>query len=104
MIIGRLLNKIINVFTGLFGIATIILMLIISIYNFMPSFIASQDAIRNIILARDICTLATVFCAGTEFTLRRNVILAVIFAVIIIAVAAFVLYTNLNINILTAIK
>ena len=31
MIAGRLINKVINIFTGLFGIATLILMLIIYI-------------------------------------------------------------------------
>ena len=33
MIVGRLLNKVINIFTGLFGIATLILMLIVYINN-----------------------------------------------------------------------
>lgn len=94
MVVGRLINKVINIFTGIFGIATLILMLIIYLNNGLGGFIPS-DIIQNIATARDYTTLATVFCAGVEFTLKRNVILAVIFAGIVIAVAVFMLYTDL---------
>ncbi len=92
MIVGRILNKVINIFTGLFGIATLVLMLIVYINNAAPIIpVAAAIKIGN---ARNYCTLATVFCAGAEFTLKRNVILAIVFAGIIVAVAAFMLYTD----------
>ncbi len=94
MVVGRLINKVINVFTGLFGMATLVLMLIIYLNNAIGGFIPSAAA-QNIAVARDYCTLATVFCAGIEFTLKRNVILAVVFAGLIVAVATFMLYTDL---------
>lgn len=93
MIVGRLLNKVINIFTGLFGIATIILMLIVYINNAMGGIIPA-DAALSIGSARNYCTLATVLCAGIEFTLKRNVILAIVFAGIIVAVAVFMIYTD----------
>lgn len=93
MIAGRLINKVINIFTGLFGIATLILMLIIYINNGLGNFIPN-DTIMHISVARDYTTLATVFCAGVEFTLKRNVILAIVFAGIVVAVAVFMLYTD----------
>jgi len=92
VIAGRLLNKIINIFTGLFGIATLILMLIVYINN-MTGIIPTAAAV-SINNARNYCTLATVFCAGIEFTLKRNVIFAVIFACIVAAVGAIMLYTD----------
>ncbi len=94
MIVGRLLNKVINIFTGLFGIATLILMLIVYINNAAGGHLLPAAAI-NIGSARNYCTLATVFCAGAEFTLKRNVIIAIIFAGIIAAVAVFMIYTDL---------
>ena len=45
---------------------------------------------------RNYFTLATIFCAGIEFTLKRNVILAVVFAVIVVAVAAFMIYSDVT--------
>lgn len=92
MIVGRMLNKVINIFTGLFGIATLVLMLVVYINN-ASSVIPAATAIRigNI---RNYCTLATVFCAGLEFTLKRNIILAIVFGCIIVAVASFMLYTD----------
>ena len=94
MIVGRLLNKVINIFTGLFGIATLILMLIVYLNNAVGGLIPAAAAIQ-IGSARNYCTLATVFCAGVEFTLKRNVILAIVFAGIIVAVAVFMIYTDL---------
>lgn len=97
MIVGRVLNKFINVFTGLFGIATVVIMFIIYLNNALPINFLGEKAIT---LGRwqTYLTLATVFCAGLEFTLKRNVILAVIFAAIIVAVAALVLYTDFGMS------
>lgn len=92
MIIGRALNKIINVFTGMFGIATLILMLIMYVNN-MVTFLPAQGAV-NVSIARNYLTLATVFCAGAEFTFKRNIFLAIIFAAIVVAVAAIMIYTD----------
>ncbi len=97
MIVGRVLNKFINIFTGLFAIATLILMLIIYINNAAGGNIMPVSAAASIGNARNYCTLATVFCAGTEFTLKRNFILAIVFAAIIVAVAAFMIYTDIAI-------
>lgn len=93
MVVGRVVNKVINIFTGLFGIATLILMLIVYLNNAVGGLIPA-DIAQNIATARDYTTLATVFCAGIEFTLKRNVILAIIFAGLIVAVAVFMLYTD----------
>lgn len=93
MIVGRLLNKIINIFTGLFAIVTLILMLICYIDSAFGGLIPI-DAMLTIGRVRNYCTLATVFCAGIEFTFKRNIILAVIFAVIVVAVAVFMIYTD----------
>ncbi len=94
MIVGRIINKFINIFTGLFGIATVVLMLIIYINNSIPGPLVPVDIVKNIANAKDYCALATVFCAGLEFTLKRNIILAVVFAAIIAAVFAFMTYSN----------
>lgn len=94
MIVGRLLNKIINIFTGLFGIATLVLMLVIYINNALGGAIMPVDIAVKIGSARNYCTLATVFCAGVEFTLKRNIIFAIVFAALIVAVAAFMIYTD----------
>lgn len=94
MIVGRLLNKIINIFTGLFGIATLVLMLVAYINNAFGG-IMPVSAAQSVANARNYCTLATVFCAGIEFALKRNIVVAIVFAAIIVAVAAFMLYTDL---------
>lgn len=94
MIVGKALNKIINIFTGMFGIATLILMLITYIQNALPFQVVPAQAAINIGIACHYCTLGTVFCAGLEFTLRRGIVLAIIFAAIIVAVAAFMVYTD----------
>lgn len=96
MIAGRVLNKVINIFTGLFGIATIILMLVCYINSALGGFLPAH-VIATIESGRNYSTLATVFCAGIEFTLKRNVVLAIVFACIVVAVAAFMLYTDLAI-------
>lgn len=96
MIIGRFVNKFINVFTGLFGIATVVVMLIIYINNALPVNFLGEKAI-TLGRVRNYLTLATVFCAGLEFTLKRNILLAVIFAAILVAVAAFMIYTDIAI-------
>ena len=93
MIIGKILNKFINVFTGLFGIATVVVMFVIYLNNALPINFLGESAITLGHL-RTYFTLLTVFCAGLEFTLKRNVILAIIFAAILVAVAAFMLYTD----------
>ncbi|MDE7406278.1 MAG: hypothetical protein K2M89_05345 [Clostridiales bacterium] len=95
MIVGRVLNKFINVFTGLFGIATVVVMLLIYLNNMLPFL---GDKANTLGLWRTYLTLATVFCAGLEFTLKRNIILAVIFAAIIVAVAAFMLYSDFGLQ------
>lgn len=93
MIVGRLLNKFINIFTGLFGIATVIVMFIIYLNNALPVNFLGDKAV-TLGHFRTYLTLATVFCAGLEFTLKRNIILSIVFAAIIVAVAAFMLYTD----------
>ncbi len=106
MIVGRLLNKIINVFTGLFAIATLILMLVGYInsallnavgYGFLPA-----AAALNIERFRNYFTLATIFCAGIEFTLKRNIVFAIIFACIVAAVAGFMIYSDVTYVVPTA--
>lgn len=98
MVVGRIINKFINIFTGLFGIITLVLMLIIYI-NYSVKVgdnpgILPEAAMEAINRARNYFTLATVFCAGAEFTLKRNVILAIIFACIVAGVAAFMVYAD----------
>ncbi|MCH5156046.1 MAG: hypothetical protein J1F69_05500 [Clostridiales bacterium] len=93
MIIGRLLNKFVNIFTGLFGIATVVIMFVIYLNNALPVNFLGERAITLGHL-RTYFTLATVLCAGLEFTLKRNLIMAIVFAAIIVAVAAFFLYTD----------
>ncbi|MCH5160653.1 MAG: hypothetical protein J1G04_01335 [Clostridiales bacterium] len=95
MIIGRLLNKIINIFTGLFAIATLVLMLVWYINHSLP--ILPYDAVVTVERFRNYCTLATVFCGGIEFTLKRNVIAAIIFALIVAAVAIFMVYSDVSV-------
>lgn len=97
MIVGRVLNKFINIFTGVFAIATLILMLIIYINNAAGGNIFPVAAAQSIGRARNYCTLATVFCAGAEFTLKRNFIFALVFGAIIVGVAAFMIYTDIAI-------
>ena len=98
MIVGRFLNKFINVFTGLFGIATVVVMFVIYLNNALPINFLGDTAV-TLGHWRTYLTLATVFCAGLEFTLKRNVILAIIFAAIIVAVAAFMLYTDFGMRV-----
>lgn len=97
MIMGRLLNKIINIFTGLFAIATLVLMLVSYINSALGGVILQGNALVTVERFRNYFTLATVFCAGIEFTLKRNVIFAVVFALIVVAVAAFMIYTDVAI-------
>ena len=97
MILGRLFNKIINIFTGLFAIATLVLMLVSYINSALGGIILQGGALVTVERLRNYFTLATVFCAGIEFTLKRNVIFAVVFALVVIAVAAFMVYTDLAI-------
>ncbi|MDE6293240.1 MAG: hypothetical protein K2L88_01305 [Clostridiales bacterium] len=97
MVVGRVINKFINIFTGLFGIASIILMLVIYINNALPINFLGDKAV-TLGMIRNYCTLATVFCAGIEFTFKRNIILAIIFAVIIVAAAALMLYTDFGLT------
>ena len=97
MIVGRLLNKVINVFTGLFGIATVVVMFIIALNNALPVNFLGEKAI-TLGRLRTYFTLATVLCAGLEFTLKRNLVIAIIFAAIIIAVAALTLYTDFGMS------
>lgn len=93
MIIGRLLNKIINIFTGLFAIATLVLMLVWYINNAFGS-VMPANALLTVERLRNYFTLATIFCAGIEFTLKRSLALAVLFACIVVAVAIFMIYTD----------
>lgn len=91
MIVGRLLNRIISIFTGLFAIATLVLMLVWYINNSFGGFLPAAT-LATIERLRNYFTLGTIFCAGIEFTLKRNIIFAVGFACIVIAVAGFMLY------------
>ncbi len=94
MITGRLINKIINVFTGLFAISTLILMLTLYLNNLIGG-ILPWSAASTVEKFRNYFTVATIFCAGIEFTLKRNIILAIIFACIVVAVALFMIYTDI---------
>ena len=94
MVIGRLLNKIINIFTGLFAISTLILMLVWYVNSAVGGFLM-PDSVVMLERVRNYFSLATVFCAGTEFTLKRNLFVAIIFAAIVVAVAAFTIYSDI---------
>lgn len=97
MIVGRVINKIINVFTGLFAISTLVLMLVWYINNMSGGLILSADgALTTVERLRNYFTLATIFCAGAEFTLKRNIILAAIFACVVVAVALFMIYADVT--------
>ncbi len=96
MVIGRLLNKIINIFTGLFAISTLVLMLVWYINNAFGGFLP-PSAVVTVERLRNYFTLATIFCAGIEFTLKRSLVLAVIFACIVVAVACFMIYTDVTV-------
>lgn len=95
MIMGRLLNKVINIFTGLFAILTLILMLVWYINNAFGGFLTASSAV-TLERLRNYFTLATIFCAGTEFTLKRNLVLAIVFACVVVAVACFMIYTDVS--------
>lgn len=98
MVVGRLLNKVINIFTGLFAISTLVLMLVWYINNAVGGFILPANALTTVERLRNYFTLATIFCAGIEFTLKRSVVLAVIFACIVVACAGFMLYTDFGVT------
>lgn len=94
MIIGRPIAMLLNILAGILGIATIILMLVKYInmalpINFLPADILAQ--IDSIIMYT---TWGTLFCCGLSFTLKRNVIFAVVFLVIIIATLALMIYCD----------
>ena len=94
MVIGKYINKIINIFTGLFAMATLVLMLVWCINNtfgFLP-----DSAVLTVERFRNYFTLATVFCGGIEFTLKRNIILAIVFALVVVAVASFMIYGDIT--------
>ncbi len=95
MIIGRLLNKIINIFTGLFAIATLVLMLVWYINNACGGFL-NPSALATVERSRNYFTLATIFCAGIEFTLKRNLVVAIVFACVVAAVAIFMVYSDVT--------
>ena len=97
MIAGRLLNKVINIFTGLFGMATVVVMFILALNNLLPINFLGEKAI-TLGYFRTYFTLATVLCAGLEFTLKRNVILAAVFAAILIAVVVMTLYADFGVT------
>ncbi len=94
MIVGRLLNKIINIFTGLFAIATLVFMLVWYINNTFG--LLPANAVLTVERLRNYCTLATVFCGGIEFTLKRNAVVAIVFACIVVAVACFMVYSDVT--------
>lgn len=96
MIMGRILNKVINIFTGLFAITTLVLMLVFYINNAFGGIMPESSAL-TLERTRNYFMLATIFCAGTEFTLKRSLVLAVIFACIVIAVACFMIYTDVSV-------
>lgn len=100
MVVGRLLNKVINIFTGLFAIATLILMLVgyinSSVQNAIGFGFLPAAAALNIERFRNYFMLATIFCAGIEFTLKRSIVVAVVFAVIVVAVAGFMIYSDVT--------
>ena len=97
MIVGRAINKVINVFTGFFAISTLVLMLVWYINHVSGGLVLSADgALATVERMRNYFTLATIFCAGAEFTLKRNLILAIIFACVVVAVALFMIYTDVT--------
>ncbi len=96
MVLGRALNKIVNVFTGLFAIATLVLMLVWYINNACGGFMPAS-AVLTVERFRNYFMLATIFCAGVEFTLKRGLVLFIIFAVIVVAVAVFMIYTDVTV-------
>ncbi len=96
MILGKALNRIINVFTGLFAIATLVLMLVWYLNRALDNLLLPESALLTVERFRNYFTLATIFLAGIEFTLKRNVVFAIIFAVIVVAVAAFMIYADVS--------
>ena len=98
MVVGRVINKVINVFTGLFAIATLVLMLVWYINHVSGGIILSAEgSLATVERMRNYFMLATIFCAGAEFTLKRNLILAIIFACVVVAVALFMIYTDVTV-------
>lgn len=96
MVLGKALNRIINVFTGLFAIATLVLMLVWYLNRALDSLLLPESAVLTVERFRNYFTLATIFLAGIEFTLKRNIVFAIIFAVIVVAVAAFMIYADVS--------
>ena len=96
MVLGKALNRIINVFTGLFAIATLVLMLVWYLNRALDSLLLPVSAVLTVERFRNYFTLATIFLAGIEFTLKRNIVFAIIFAVIVVAVAAFMIYADVS--------
>ncbi len=94
MIIGRFFSGVLNVLCGIFAIATLVLMLVWYINNSLGGILLNADALATVERFRNYFMLATIFCAGIGFTLRRNIILAIVFAVIVAAVALFMVYTD----------
>lgn len=94
MIAGRAVNKIINIFTGIFGMTTLILILLSYLNSALGGIILHGDAPQTVEHLKNYMTLATVFCAGAEFTLKRNIILAAVFALIVVGTAVVMLYTD----------
>lgn len=74
--------------------ATLILMLIWCINTAFGGNLLPVAAAANVEKFKNYFTLATIFCGGIEFTLKRNIVFACIFAVIVVAVAAFMLYSD----------
>ena len=95
MIIGRLLNKIINIFTGLFAMSTLVLMLVWYI-DYAVGGVLTPNALLALERARNYCMLITIFLGGIEFTLKRNLFFAIVFAAIVVAVAAFMIYYDVT--------
>ncbi|MCH5162114.1 MAG: hypothetical protein J1G38_01335 [Clostridiales bacterium] len=96
MIIGRVLSRVINIFTGLFAMATLVLMFVWYI-NYAVGGLLPASALHSLESARNYCMLVAIFLGGIEFTLKRNLIFAIIFACIVAAVAGFMIYYDVSI-------
>ncbi len=97
MIIGKFFSGFLHVLTGIFAIATLILMLVWYINNAVGGILLQGDALSWVLRLKNYLTLATIFCAGIDFTLKRNIVFAIIFACIVVAVALFMVYTDVAI-------
>lgn len=94
MIIGRPIAKILNILAGLLGIATIILMLVKYVDIALPFNVLPEATLVTIETIITYTTWGTLFCCGLAFTLKRNVIFAAVFLVIIIATLALMVYCD----------